>query len=537
MATRSISVDDLLAADNQSQSAQKYLNEYKPDSNTFIQALTNVPSSAKQFASDIITPFLSPIKTAKTIGQLVQGTVQLFTEGEQENEALAKAVGDFYKQRYGSLENIKQTLATDPVGLLSDLSIVLTGGGALVTKVPSAAGTISNLSGKAGAVASAVGETTKAAGKVASTVGKVVDPINVAAIGVAAASPIVSKPVSQVLGMTTGAGGRAISEAFQSGAAGGSRADTFLDNMRGKVDSDAVIGDAFASMKAIQQKSKKDYLKGIDELKLGETAVDFAKIEKAINDLLDQKKYKGIYTISDKAINKVKSIQKHIATWKANKGLHNAKGINELKKKIDAEYPTGIAVGDTGVIVTQIRNVVKDAIVKQVPDYKNVMKAYENAISLEQKLIKELSLGNKRAAGTTLKKLQSIMRDNVNTNFGQRFDFVKKLDEAGLNKNIIPALAGQSLQQFTPQGLQRLTGTSTFGAGATGLVDPISTVGLLAAQSPRIVGETAFKLGQASKYAGGLVNPLATTSRVTRPFGLLQNQNQALENKNRGLLQ
>ena len=516
MATRSISVDDLLAADNQSQSAQKYLNDFNPDSNTFVQALKNVPSSARQFASDIITPFLSPIKTAKTIGQLVSGTVQLFTEGEQENEALAKAVGDFYKQRYGSLENIKQTLATDPVGLLSDLSIVLTGGGTLAAKLPAAAGTV---------------------GKIASTVGKVVDPVNVAAKTVATASPLVSKPVSQVLGMTTGAGGRAISEAFQSGAEGGARADTFLDNMRGKVDSDAVIGDAFASMKAIQQKSKKDYLKGIDELKLGEQAIDFAKVEKSINDLLDQKKYKGIYTISDKAIKKVEAIQKHIATWKANKGLHNAKGINELKKKIDAEYPTGIAVGDSGVIVTQIRNVVKDAIVKQVPDYKNVMKAYENAISLEQKLIKELSLGNKRAAGTTLKKLQSVMRDNVNTNFGQRFDFVKKLDEAGLNKNIIPALAGQSLQQFTPQGIQRLTGTSTFGAGATGLVDPISTVGLLAAQSPRIVGETAFKLGQASGLAGNVVPKLAATGRTVRPFGLLQNQNQALENKNRGLLQ
>ena len=514
MATRSISVDDLLAADNQSQSAQKYLNEFNPDSNTFVQALTNIPSSAKQFASDIITPFLSPIKTAKTIGQLVSGTVQLFTEGEQENEALARAVGDFYKQRYGSLENIKQTLATDPVGLLSDLSVVLTGGGTLAAKLPAAAGTV---------------------GKVASTVGKVVDPINVTAKGVAAASPIISKPVSQVLGMTTGAGGRAISEAFQSGAEGGARADTFLDNIRGKVPSDTVIGDAFASMKAIQQKSKKDYLKGIDELKLGEQAIDFAQVEKAINDLLDTKKYKGIFTISDKAIKKVEAIQKHIATWKANKGLHNARGINELKKKIDAEYPTGVPVGDSGVIVTQIRNVVKDAIVKAVPDYKNVMKAYEEAVSLEQKLIKELSLGNKRAAGTTLKKLQSVMRDNVNTNFGQRFDFVKKLDEAGLDKNIIPALAGQSLGTFTPRGLQGLTTTGTGVAALGGMIDPFTAIPTMLSQSPRLVGETVFKLGQASNLLGRNIPRVATAGRIARPLGLLQNQNQALEN--RGLLQ
>ena len=270
-------------------------------------------------------------------------------------------------------------------------------------------------------------------------------------------------------------------------------------------------------------------------MKLGDEAIDFAKVEKAIDDLIDTKKYKGEFTLSENAIKKVESIKKIVERWKANKSLHNAKGIDMLKKKIDAEYPTGLKVGDAGVIVTQIRNVVKDAIVKAVPDYKNVMKAYEEAVSLEQKLIKELSLGNKRAAGTTLKKLQSVMRDNVNTNFGQRFDFVKKLDEAGLDKNIIPALAGQSLGQFTPQGLGKLGGTGTIGGVATGVIDPFTSIPLLAAQSPRIVGETAFKLGQASNLLGRNIPRVATAGRIARPLGLLQNQNQALEN--RGLLQ
>ena len=453
MATRSISVDDLLAADNQSQSAQKYLNEFNPDSNTFVQALTNIPSSAKQFASDIITPFLSPIKTAKTIGQLVSGTVQLFTDGEQENEALARAVGDFYKQRYGSLDNIKQTLATDPVGLLSDLSVVLTGGGTLAAKLPAAAGTV---------------------GKVASTVGKVVDPVNVAAKGVAAASPIVSKPVSQVFGLTTGAGGRAVSEAFQSGAEGGKRADTFTDNLRGKVDAENVVDEAFAGMKAIEEKSKKNYLKGIDELELGKQKINFSNIEKAINDLIEGKKFKGEFTVSQNAVNKIKSIKEIVARWKANKGLHNAKGIDMLKRKIDAEYPTGLKVGDSGVIVTQIRNKVKDALVKEVPNYSKVMKKYEDAINLEQKLKKELGMGNKKAAGTILRKLQSVMRDNVNTNFGKRFDYVKQLDDAGLNTNIMSALAGQSLGTFTPRGLQGLTTTGTGVAAVGGMIDPFT---------------------------------------------------------------
>jgi hypothetical protein len=37
------------------------LNEYQDNQNTFLQAITNVPSSAKKFAKDVITPFLSPI--------------------------------------------------------------------------------------------------------------------------------------------------------------------------------------------------------------------------------------------------------------------------------------------------------------------------------------------------------------------------------------------------------------------------------------------------------------------------------------------
>ena len=65
----------------------------------------------------------------------------------------------FSKQR-PALENLKKTMATDPIGLLSDISIVLTGGAALVPKL---AGT----TGKIGSIASKVGK-----------VGSVIDPIS-----------------------------------------------------------------------------------------------------------------------------------------------------------------------------------------------------------------------------------------------------------------------------------------------------------------------------------------------------------------------
>lgn len=58
------------------------------------------------------------------------------------SEQIANAAGQFYKDRYGGIENIKRTINDDPAGALLDLSTILSGGGTLVTKV----GKASNLS-------------------------------------------------------------------------------------------------------------------------------------------------------------------------------------------------------------------------------------------------------------------------------------------------------------------------------------------------------------------------------------------------------
>ena len=200
--------------------AQKHLNEYESDENTFFQALTNIPSSAQQLGSDIIQPFIHPVKTAKSIKELGSSVVNLFRAGDQGNEQLAKEVGNFFVQRYGSLESIKKTFATDPVGMLSDVSIILTGGGALAAKAPAMAGTVGNA---------------------VKTAGKVIDPINVASKTVSAVSPLISKPASSVLGMTTGTGGEPLRQAFQAGKVGGDKAEAFTTSMRGTADAGEVV--------------------------------------------------------------------------------------------------------------------------------------------------------------------------------------------------------------------------------------------------------------------------------------------------------
>ena len=153
-------------------------------------------------------------------------------------------------------------------------------------------------------------------------------------------------------------------------------------------------------------------------------------------------------------------------------------------------------------------------------------------------MLKELSMGNKSGAGTVLRKLQSVMRNNANTNWGKRLDYVKLLNEANLDANILSKLAGHSLASWTPRGLAGVTATGQMGLGGYGLVsgavNPAALIPTLLMQSPRVMGELAHGAGKFSNVADKVLPRTSAVGRVTRYPGILEQQNQAL--KNRGLL-
>jgi hypothetical protein len=167
-------------------------------------AMDNFGSSAKQFGSDIVQPFISPIETAKSLGNLGLGIIQKVIPGEQESEKYADAVGKFFADRYGGEEELKRTMATDPVGFLADASTVLTGGGALAAKLPGTVGRV---------------------GKTVGTVGKVIDPVNLAVKPVGgvlkgvnnpAASRLMDQGVTPTAGQILGGGFKKAEDAVMS---------------------------------------------------------------------------------------------------------------------------------------------------------------------------------------------------------------------------------------------------------------------------------------------------------------------------------
>ena len=154
------------------------------------QAWENLGPSAKQYGSDLASMFTDPVGTAKGLYNVAAGGVQKLIPGEQSKEKYADAFGAYASDRFGGWENIKRTIATDPVGAAGDLAAILSGGGFAAARLPGLAGRV---------------------GKIAGKVGSAVDPVNAAVRGVGLLGKKVAGPVARgALGMTTGTGPTAI---------------------------------------------------------------------------------------------------------------------------------------------------------------------------------------------------------------------------------------------------------------------------------------------------------------------------------------
>lgn len=123
------------------------------DPNYLLETLGNVPSSAYQLGSDVAQVVTSPVQTLDAIANLGLGLIALAIPDAYQEESLDKpqeaamAVGQYISDRYGGLDKAKESLKTDPVGVLADVSGILLGGGYLATKSGLKAGQLATKAG------------------------------------------------------------------------------------------------------------------------------------------------------------------------------------------------------------------------------------------------------------------------------------------------------------------------------------------------------------------------------------------------------
>ena len=309
---------------------------------------------------------------------------------------------------------------------------------------------------------------------------------------------------SEVIGNLSGVGSQAYKTAYNAAVQGGDKLKALASNLRKQAPMENVVDDALQGLTNMGRSLQNQYRSGMVNIKNDKTILDFKGIDQALNDAQNLGVFKGKVT-NQGLVDQVNKIKTIVDDWKAQNpaDFHTPEGMDQLKRTIGIELENIPFEQDTlRKAVGGIYSSVKDEIKKQAPVYESVMKKYSEGLDQASELKKALSLGNKSSIDSSLRKLQSVMRDNVNTNYGNRVNYAEILEQAS-GKPIMAQLAGQALSSPTPRGLQKLLPSVS---GISGLaVDPLF-LATIPAQSPRLMGEATILAGKASRPVINLAN-------------------------------
>ena len=454
------------------------------------QAVTNFGPSLYKYGQDIATAVMDPVGTADVMLDAAAGGISRGVEGvtgldifpDNKATATADVIGQFYRDRYGSMEGFKKALAEDPVGVLSDLSLPVTGAGGIAMKAGGATGKI---------------------GKVAKVTGELMDPISAAT----RAGSVGGRGISSLIGMGTGVGDEPLRSGFNAARAGGIKAEAFYDNMRGNVPIEDVVPEAKAAMGDIKAAGQAEYRRDIASSRANTAPINWNNIYRSINDTINSMRTKsGRFYGGEDGKAMVQEVLGTVKQYVDNPSLHNVEGLDALKQELsDLQITPGPSVkrgkASANRIVTKIVDGVRKEIIRIDPKYEKTMARYSDMSNRLRELERALSLNDQAATDTALRKLQSTMRNNVQTNYGARGTMLDELDAVGAG-TLRPALAGQALNTWAPRGIARAGGAMALPAAALYAAYNPGMVGAMAMlapfASPRAMGELTGLLGSAT---------------------------------------
>lgn len=468
----------------------------------------NLPTSTVRMLGDMWDAVSSPIETTKAVTQVIGGGVRAALNQipgvdvtREDSQQKFDAVVDYFAEKYTTGNGFKKALAEDPAGILADISAAFSGGGTAVAKT---LGTTS----KVGRVAEQV------ASKAAA-----IDPLTATGKGIVKGTELAGTGITKSLAFTSGVGDEAIKQAYKAGREGGEALDSFTTNLRNSDTGTAlqILEDAQTNLQKIKTDRAKAYQEGMSKVSKDSQRIDF----KAVDDILDSSDLKsrifGQAGIPRSSVLKdlfgdIEDVVKEYKNVNANSLIDfddMKRSINGLRSKYQ-NNPEAIGV------ISEVSKKIGETIKKASPEYAKIMKSYEEASELLYEIQHSLSLGRKKPAEVSLKKLLSTMRNNVSTNYGQRLTLAEKLQEAG-GKNILAGLAGQELSSVFPKGLRGVTASGGLGLlGAAGGLT-LGAIPSLALSSPRLVGEAAKLAGSTARRTKGLLSKLPISKAQMLP--------------------
>jgi len=525
---------------------------YTPWADVPGQAMKSFVPSAKKLGSDLYHMLSTPIDTLEGLEMLGQGLIALASSdaewrGEDarprdslslippegipagENiygvdvpppdpnrrdqaKEMARTVGQHFIDRYHGQENLKRTIATDPVGFIADLSGVLSLGGGALAGLGCAGVAATTRAGTTAAVTApnrlrSVAEGVRKTGSGLAAAGLYADPL----LGpVAGAAKVVKSGTPLALAMMTGAGARSFERAAVAGAESGEKARVFLEQMRRDAPMEEVVLDAQQAVAALGRARGAAYRERLQALGQSDVILDFSKIDDALREVADVGRYRG-KDIDPDAIGMWERIAEAIDDWRMSDPsvYHTAEGLDALKRKVgnigrNVKYGTSerIAVDNT-------YNAIRDLITKEFPEYAKMMADYREASDQLKNLQTAFSTGG--SMDTSLRKLQSVMRPNAIANYGYRADLADVLTQQGA-PHLLEKLAGQQLSTRVPRGLQNmLPGLGATAGLGLGTMSPWAAAAL-PLMSPRLMGEAAYYTGKFGGPVQDFVNRVGPTN-------------------------
>lgn len=311
----------------------------------------------------------------------------------------------------------------------------------------------------------------------------------------------VGKVAKPVLGRLSGTGTPTVKQALKAGKTEGftGKQTDFTKAMRGNITGEEIVSNAKSALAGMKQARGDAYRSQLAEIKDVNSMLDLTPIKAKTNKIFskfmrigkDGKPMWDRTKISKQHVGPIKDLYDDIMEWGSRQGDATPLGVDMLKSNIDDLY----SESNSGrALIAQLRKMVKNELVDQVPQYAKLTKPYEEAT----KLIKDIEMGlsmrkqgmsGRVVADQTLRRLMSSMKDN----FELRGELLKALSKHG-GADLEGQLGGHLASEVLPQGLSA-TGIGVAASAATYLNPKMAP--LVAAASPRVQNEFMRYFGKA----------------------------------------
>ena len=507
-------------------------------------AAENLAPSAIKLGNDLYQAVRHPIDTAGSLLDLGKGIVQLAVPGEQGDEETARAVGRMMAKRYGGLKAIKKTMATDPVGFISDLSMFLTGGGTAIAKAGQVGGKLAKTYGqlpqmvrqgikdmpihdagtmvKRGQMGNQLSRGGKAGpdlpvkpnfvegfGQGMAKLGSTIDPMRQTGRLIGYGARKAGNIATDIQGSLTGVGQDVMKQTFSAGLR---NSKAWKQGFKQVEDADVLVREARQNIKGLASKAKERYLTGFSKLLKEAPPTNWqpviARMRELQKSLVDQVTGQHPTVRNPAEIAKIREIADIISEVMADPKMQNAAGFDYLKKQLNKVQVSQKTMPDAYRVRTGMADAVRNEIADVYSKYDGMMEQWQGFKNLDGELAAAFGKDKHTSLDATLRKLQAAMRNQVNTSMGNKRQLLREIDPT---QSLADKISGQAVRKVTPRGMAGKIGPmGVAGVGVAG--GPSLAAGLFALESPNVMGRTNFLAGQ-------IASPFAKAGKAIGPKG------------------